>query len=321
MKLAVTAFVALMVTEQVAVPAHAPDHPVKSEAGAAVAVRVTMAPVVKLAEHVLPQSIPAGEEATVPLPAPLLLTARLYRSMSKLAVTDLAASMVTVQVPVPLHAPDHPANVDVPSGLAVNVTSVPAARLAAHVLPQEIPAGDEVTVPLPVPAFATFKPSWTTSKFAATDLAEVMVTTQVPVPTQAPDQPVNTDPPSAVAARLMTAPVTRLAPHVVPQLIPDGEDPTVPAPAPVLLTANAYWTRSKLAVTDLAASMARVHAPVPLQAPDQPVKVELASGLAVNVTTVPVAKLAAHVLPQATPAGDEVTVPLPVPVFATFKPS
>jgi hypothetical protein len=76
------------------------------------------------------------------------------------AVTDVAAFMVTEQLPVPLHAPLQLTNVDVPFGVAVSVTTVPALKAAEHVAPQLIPAGLDVTVPPPVPAFATLKVYW-----------------------------------------------------------------------------------------------------------------------------------------------------------------
>jgi hypothetical protein len=46
-------------------------------------------------------------------------------------------------------------NVDPPAAAAVNVTDVPLAKLALQVLPQLIPPGELVTVPLPVPVFDT----------------------------------------------------------------------------------------------------------------------------------------------------------------------
>jgi hypothetical protein len=49
----------------------------------------------------------------------------------KLARVDKAAFIVTAQVGVvPVHAPDHPANVLPAGGVAVSVTTVPAAKLA-----------------------------------------------------------------------------------------------------------------------------------------------------------------------------------------------
>jgi hypothetical protein len=71
----------------------------------------------------------------------------------KFALTDFAASMVTLQAPAPLQAPLQPANVELESGLAVKLTTVPLAKLAEHVVPQEIPAGELATVPVPVPLF------------------------------------------------------------------------------------------------------------------------------------------------------------------------
>ena len=49
--------------------------------------------------------MPAGELVTVPLPVPALLTVRVWLGTLKVAVTDLAAFMVTVQVPVPEQTP------------------------------------------------------------------------------------------------------------------------------------------------------------------------------------------------------------------------
>ena len=65
----------------------------------------------------------------------------------KVALTDCAALMVTVQVPKPEHAPDQPAKTDARSVETDKVTIVPVAKFAAQVAPQLIPAGLEVTVP------------------------------------------------------------------------------------------------------------------------------------------------------------------------------
>lgn len=56
-----------------------------------------------------------------------------------------------VMLPLVQPAPLQPVNVEPLAGVAVNVTVVPLAYDAKQVLPQLIPAGLLVTVPLPVP--------------------------------------------------------------------------------------------------------------------------------------------------------------------------
>src|SRR5437899_10582162 len=75
----------------------------------------------------------------------------------------------------------------------------------------------------------------------------------------------------------------------------------------------------KFAVTARAALIVTVQAPVPVQLPLQPLKVEPAAGAAVKVTMVPMANAAEQVAPQEMPAGVLVTVPLPTPVFVTVS--
>jgi hypothetical protein len=58
---------------------------------------------------------------------------------------------------------------------------------------------------------------------------------------------------------------------------------------------------------------------VPVQAPDQPVNVELEAGVAVRVTAVPLGKLAVQVEPQLMPEGLLVTVPDPAPASLTVS--
>jgi len=77
---------------------------------------------------------------------------------------------------------------------------------------------------------------------------------------------------------------------------------------------------AKVAVTVVAAESVTTHVPVPLQPPPvQPLKVEPMAGMAVSITTVPLAKLAEQVAPQVMPAGALVTVPLPVPALETVS--
>ena len=70
------------------------------------------------------------------------------------AVTVVAALTVTVQVPVPEHAPLQLANVEPPAGVAVRVSAVPVVTDCEQVAPQLMPAG-VVTVPEPDPFLVT----------------------------------------------------------------------------------------------------------------------------------------------------------------------
>jgi hypothetical protein len=101
--------------------------------------------------------MPAGLLVTVPFPVPPLVTVKVYELATtlKVAVTDLAAFIVTVHVPVPVQAPLQPAKVEPDAAVAVSVTEVPLEKLAVQVPGQLIPAGLLVTVPLPVPAVVT----------------------------------------------------------------------------------------------------------------------------------------------------------------------
>jgi len=58
----------------------------------------------------------------------VLPTFRVKLRRSKRADTDLAASIVTLHAPAPLHAPDQPAKSELVSGVAVNETIVPCAN-------------------------------------------------------------------------------------------------------------------------------------------------------------------------------------------------
>jgi hypothetical protein len=79
----VTIVAALIVTAQVPVPEHPPpDQPMKVAPVPATAVRVTTVPGLKEALQVVPQSMPDGEEVTVPVPVPVVMTARGYEDGS-----------------------------------------------------------------------------------------------------------------------------------------------------------------------------------------------------------------------------------------------
>ena len=75
--------------------------------------------------------------------------------MLKVAVADWFAFIVSVQVPLPLQTPDHPAKKAPLAGTAVSFTLVPELKDAVQVGEQAIPAGLLVTVPLALPASST----------------------------------------------------------------------------------------------------------------------------------------------------------------------
>jgi len=93
-----------------------------------------------------PKLMMAGEKLTSLTPEVL-----------NVAVSEAAALIVTEQAPVPVQGPLQPAKVDPLSGVSVNVTIVPLAKFAVQVVPQLIPVGLLVTVPVPVPASVTVR--------------------------------------------------------------------------------------------------------------------------------------------------------------------
>jgi len=77
-------------------------------------------------------------------------------AVSNVAVTDVVLVGVTLQVPVPVQAPDQPVKVEPAFGVAVSVMAVPLGKVPLHVVPQVMPVGTLVTDPPPVPANTTF---------------------------------------------------------------------------------------------------------------------------------------------------------------------
>src|SRR4051812_8883651 len=98
--------------------------------------------------------MPAGMDMTSPDPSPASTTITEFSS-AKFAVTVVAASTVTVHASLPPHAPVQPANVEPLSAVAVSVTIVPDGNCSLHVAPQSMPAGVDVTVPVPLPPSTT----------------------------------------------------------------------------------------------------------------------------------------------------------------------
>src|SRR5580700_7871527 len=117
-------------------------------------------------------------------------------------MTLSAASIVTWQSSFFLlwHAPRHSSNFHPLSGYANTCTSLPAGKLALHVLPQLIPAGALPTTPLPTVLTDRGKSS---TKLAVTVVLAVGVMTQVAVPLHPPPlHPEKADPLAAEAVRV-----------------------------------------------------------------------------------------------------------------------
>jgi hypothetical protein len=108
-------------------------------------------------EQIEPHLIPAGLDVTFPVPLPAFLTVNVWELSAKVATTERAWPIVTVQVLVPLQAPDQPEKVEPLAGVAARVTLVPKAKSWEQVDPQLIPGGSELTVPVPAPALLTLR--------------------------------------------------------------------------------------------------------------------------------------------------------------------
>jgi len=96
----------------------------------------------------------------------------------------------------------------------------------------------------------------------------------IPAGAQSPLQPLKVEPDAGTAVRETIAPVEKDATHAEPQLIPAGEDVTVPVPVPLFVTLSAYpphpegFTHVNVAATALSLFIVTTQVPDPLQSPD-----------------------------------------------------
>jgi hypothetical protein len=104
--------------------------------------------------------------------------------------------------------PVHPSNVLFKEAAAVSVTGVLFAYVAEHVAPQLIPAGELVTVPVPVPVRLTVRTLCVVVKVAVTLRALFIVTEHwLPELESHPPQTVKADVPSGVAVSVTKVPL------------------------------------------------------------------------------------------------------------------
>ena len=146
-----------MVILQLREPLHAPRQPAKRDPMPATGVSTTRVPSAKLAVQLAVQldALPAGENATVPVPVPLLSYASVCMGMAlKVAVTARAESTLTRQLLAPEQAPPQPTKREPVAGLAVSTTLAAASNALVQLSVQlaSLPAGEKLTVPAPVPA-------------------------------------------------------------------------------------------------------------------------------------------------------------------------
>jgi len=147
------------------------------------------------------------------------------------------AVMVNVTDPEPVPEAGAKAKVTFGGGGLVLLSTV-------HVTP-----GAVVTLTVPdtfPPAQPPTDPSFITdgvtesiaAKVADTDWLSIIVTTQDPVPEQAPDHPENVEPVAGVSMSVTGVPAGKFAEQVVAQFIPVGEEVTVPVPVPALVSVS-----------------------------------------------------------------------------------
>ncbi len=155
-------------------------------------------------------------------------------------MTDCAALTVTVQVPVPLHAPDHPVKALPTAAVADSTTEVPDRNDDVHVAPQLMPAGLDVTVPEPLPLFDTVSVYGTCWNVAVTVRAAVIETRHVDaVPEHEPDHPVNLLPLVGDATNVTDVPDGSGVEHDAEQFKAGEPEVTCPFPPPAVLTVSA----------------------------------------------------------------------------------
>ena len=105
----------------------------------------------------------------------------------------MQVELVPLQLP-----PDHPVKVELAPGVSVSVTLVPGLKAALQDLPQLIPEGLLVTVPVPVSVKLN---TGSDVNVAMADVLPDTVKVQEPSPLHAPPHPPNIELPAGVAVR------------------------------------------------------------------------------------------------------------------------
>jgi hypothetical protein len=236
--------------------------------------------------------------------------------------------MATEQVvEEPEQAPVQPEKAFPEAGVAVRVTTVPPAKLWLHPLEpaQLIPAGFEVTLPLPPTVTCSESFCTTAAKVAPTLSAPFNVTVQeAALPEQAPVQPTKALPEAAEAVRVTAVPFAYdwLQVPAPAQSMPAGFEVTDPAPPTVTCSASICTAGAKLAATLCVVLIASTQLDAPPEhAPLHPRNAWPDAGAAFSVTIVPCVNACVQLLgpTQSSPVGLDVTVPEPPTATATVS--
>ncbi len=243
-----------------------------------------------------------------------------------MAVTDRFAVIVgSEQAPAPEQSPVQPVND--PPVVWLRVTVVFASNIAEHVPAEhEMPAGDEVTVPVPTTVTSTV--NCASVNVATTD--SVLFTVRMQTSPIVESHPANDTLLFAPGVAVITSTVpssylVQFAPQLVPPLgITVSVPCAAPVPASVIVTLRCSFAKFAFAVSawlivtvHIAFVVAEAHAP------PQPTNVLPAIAVAVSVTMEPASKSAEACVQaaptQLMPDGLELTEPTPPPVFTTVS--
>src|SRR5262249_6787408 len=121
----------------------------------------------------------------------------------------------------------------------LSVTIAPPEKLAVHVAPQLIPAGTELTLPMPVSVTLTLYMPMSNCALTFAAAATVIVQTGIAMKVaQSPPQVVKVLPIAGTAVSCTICPSPNCAVQVAPQSMPLGTELTVPEPMPLFVTAS-----------------------------------------------------------------------------------
>jgi len=193
--------------------------------------------------------MPAGAETTVPVPLPAgaTVTSAVRTKLTPAFVGEVIDRLQLVPL-VPAHADTQPANLDVASGAAVNVTCVPLSNWPLQSSVQLMPDGADVTVPPPVPLKPTERPS-AALKPAPTWIGPLTMNEQLAVPLHAaPSHPVNRELADGVAVSVTRVPSAICALHSGAQPMPPTSLVICPDPVPLATTVT-VWNAVQEAVS------------------------------------------------------------------------